>query len=136
MSILDWLFGRSDPPRRAELPGPGTFSVEIVGESYYQDALNEIAGGKTFEGVEKVVEAQLVLEDSNPKDPKAVRVDVDGRPVGYLSREVARQYRTRLADAGHPQVDAFCKAVIRGGWDRGGGDTGHFGVWLDLPVEE
>jgi hypothetical protein len=28
---------------------------------------------------------------------------------------------------------ATCKARIRGGWDRGGGDTGHFGVKLDLP---
>jgi hypothetical protein len=26
--------------------------------------------------------------------------------------------------------------MIRGGWDRGGRDTGHFGVRLDLPVED
>jgi hypothetical protein len=35
----------------------------------------------------------------------------------------------RLAE--QRQVGA-CSATITGGWDRGDGDTGHFGITLDL----
>lgn len=36
---------------------------------------------------------------------------------------------------GCPGADVKCSAMIVGGWDRGKGDTGYFGVKLDLPVE-
>lgn len=41
----------------------------------------------------ETVEAQLVLDDDNPYDPKAVRIDIRGETVGHLSRELARDYR-------------------------------------------
>lgn len=119
----------------AKLPGPGTYSVDIVGESKYQDALERICGGKTLDGVEEYVEASLILENSNKYDNNAVRIDIDGQTVGYLSRETALQYRQGLKKAGHPDLaKAVCGARIRGGWDRGRGDTGHFGVKIDLPT--
>ncbi len=34
-------------------------------------------------------------------------------------------------EAEEQQVGA-CSAIITGSWDRGDGDTGHFGVTLDL----
>ena len=77
-----------------------------------------------------------MLEDSNPYDSKAVRVDIEQQTVGHLSRNVARGYRKRLKQAGHPQLVSICDAVIRGGWDRGPDDRGHFGVWLDLPTDD
>jgi hypothetical protein len=118
----------------ARIPGPGTFSFPVVGESHYQTALASICGGYTEEGHDVVVEANLVLEDSNPHDPDAVRVDIKGETVGYLSRENARQYRNRLIEEGYPHVVAKCMANIRGGWDRGHGDKGYFGIWLDVPT--
>ena len=118
-----------------ELSGPGTYKVDIVGESNCQDALAKITGGKTPDGVNMFVTATLVVEDSNPYDPMAVRIDIAGHTVGYLSREDAWQYRQRLEKSGHPKLTALCDAVIRGGWDRGRGDTGHFGVKLDLPSD-
>jgi HIRAN domain-containing protein len=117
----------------ANLPGPGTFSTDIVGESHYQSALESICGGCTDQGHEKIVEAVLVHEDDNPYDNKAIRVDIQGNTVGYLSRENARQYRKRLENAGHKEMTATCSAMVVGGWDRGNGDKGHFGVRLDLP---
>jgi hypothetical protein len=69
----------------------------------------------------------------NPYDSKAIRVDIQGNTVGYLSRENARQYRKRLEKAGHKGMTATCFAMVVGGWDRGSGDKGHFGVRLDLP---
>lgn len=120
----------------AKLPGPGTYSVDIVGESKYQNALAEICGGKTPDGVENFVKASIVLENTNKYDSNAVRIDIEDRTVGYLSRENACQYRQKLKEAGHPGLtEAICDAVIRGGWDRGRGDTGHFGVKIDLPTD-
>ena len=43
--------------------------------------------------------AVLVLDDDNPYDNKAVRVEIDGYLVGHLSRENARQYRKKLKEA-------------------------------------
>lgn len=125
---------RVAPEAVGDLPGPGTYKVDVVGESNYQDALSDICGGKSHEGADRRTKATLILEDSNPHDSKAIRVDIQGRTVGYLSKENARQYRDRLASAGHSSLVGRCDAVIRGGWDRGRGNTGHFGVKLDLPV--
>src|SRR3546814_17207922 len=47
----------------AKLRGTGRYEFDIVGESKYQDALEEICGGRTDESAEKHVEAILYLED-------------------------------------------------------------------------
>ena len=116
-------------PRSAER---GSFTVEVVGESNYQPALESICGGRSRDGAEKYVTATLVPEDSNPYDENAVRVDIEGRTVGYLSRHAAKAYRKRLKTSGAPST-RDCPAVIRGGWDRGRRDQGSFGVRLELP---
>jgi hypothetical protein len=120
--------------RPVNLPGPGRFDVETVGESHYQDALEAICGPRTEDGEDRVVEAWLVLEDANPYDALAVRVDIDGHVVGYLSRVNARVYREQLAAQAVGVVRASCLARIRGGWDRGPDDQGFYGVFLDLPT--
>jgi len=125
----------SSPKEVGRLKGPGEYDAPIVGESHYQRVLEEICVGRSEEGVEKYVDATLVLEDSNPHDNMAVRIDIEGKTVGYLSRDDARSYRQRLKEDGHPSLTGVCSAVIRGGWDRGGGDVGHFGVFLDLPID-
>jgi hypothetical protein len=134
--LLSRLSGNHKRPRVpiGELPGHGKFAVDVVGESKYQSALSTISGGKTADGAEHFVKATLHLEDANPYDEMAVRVEIDGKTVGYLSRENARQYRAQLKRAGHENLIGRCDAVIRGGWDRGRGKTGHFGVKLDLPA--
>jgi hypothetical protein len=114
--------------------GRGVFQTGVVGESHYQQALETLCGGRSQDGANKYVSAMLVLEDSNPSDKRAVRVDINGRTVGYLSKPDARTYRKCLAKDGHGRASAMCRAIIRGGWDRGDGDRGHFGVLLDLPA--
>lgn len=110
-----------------ELKGPGTYSQPVVGESHYQAALEAICGKRTNEGENKIVQATLVLEN-NPHDPQAVRIDIQGKTVGYLSRDDARVYRKQIGK------NATCQAVIRGGWDRGKRGRGSYGVSLDLPT--
>jgi len=137
MGLLSWLFGGSKPSNPlANLPGPGTYSIDIVGESHYQRALESICGGRTEDSQRKEVVATLVHENDNPHDNKAIRIDISGKTVGYLSRDNARDYRKKLKEAGHPGITATCSAIIVGGWDRGSGDKGHFGVKLDLPTNE
>jgi hypothetical protein len=52
----------------------GGFEVRVVGESYYQDALTAIVGGKGPESVRIPTQATLVPEPDNPYDPNAVAV--------------------------------------------------------------
>ena len=117
------------------LPGPGTFEFDIVGEASYQDELSNICGGKTESSAEHYVDAELYLEDENPHDSKAVCVSVKGKTVGYLSRKDARNFRKQVKEYEDQDPIFFCKAVIVGGWKRSKSDQGNFGVRLDLPVK-
>lgn len=140
MGLFLWLFGSDTKPSKITMQvaditnGPGTYDVDVVGESHYQEALESICGGRTEDGVRLRVEASLVPEDDNPHDSKAVRVYIQDQPIGYLDRETARSFRAEMAEVGMTGVAAKCNAIIVGGWDRGGGDRGYFGVKIDLPT--
>lgn len=141
MGWLSKTFGageESQPENQqlVKLTGTGDFSLDVVGESFYQDALESVCGGRTEDGVDCTVDAILFHQDNNPHDNMAIAVTIKGAPVGHLSRENARQYRQRLKEAGFAGYPAVCKAKIIGGWDRGGNDRGHFGVKLDLPISD
>lgn len=115
--------GRIEPPPERL----GKFEGEVVGESHYQEALDHIAGGKTLDGHELIVDARLVFEDDNPHDNKAVQVWIGAEPVGHLPRGVARAFRRDAP----PNTRVFlCRARIVGGW-RDGRRSGYYGVQLD-----
>ena len=145
MGIFSWFFGKqnkqSESPTQILPPGydsvtikgNGKYQLEVVGESYYQDALEEICGPRTDEGVEKATIATIVWEDDNPKDNLAVRIDIEGKTVGYLSRPYARLVRETVAEAGYGGVTTRCNAIIRGGWDRGERGKGHTGSGSTSP---
>ena len=103
----------------------------MVGESYYQRALEAICGGRTATGEDRVVQAVLRLED-HPHDRYAVAVVIAGRKVGHLSRADAKAFRLRVAGEGRVGPEFPCAANIRGGWDRGYRDRGQYGVRLDV----
>ncbi|WP_273151165.1 hypothetical protein [Methylophaga thiooxydans] len=136
IAVCYFLFRKqpSSPSVAGNLPGPESYEFDIVGESNYQDALEEICGGKSEESSEHYTEAILYLENDNPYDKQAVRVDIDGHIVGYLSRANTRAYRKQLKQMGHENLICSCKAVIVGGWRRSKSDEGNVGVKLDLPV--
>ena len=105
--------------------------VEVVGESYYQEALEKICGGKCREGHEKEMPALIVREKDNPYDANAIKVTIDGMKVGHLNRMMAERLAPALDARGISQIEGV--ALIVGGWDRGEKDQGHFGVSLQLP---
>jgi hypothetical protein len=114
----------------------GGIEVGVVGESHYQDALTAIVGGKRPDSVSVETHAMLVPEPDNPYDPNAVAVYVADRKVGHLPRPAAQAYGPVGRRLAEQQQIGTCRAVIVGGWDRGDGDTGHFGVTLDLARPE
>lgn len=111
-----------------EVAGPGTFAVDVVGESRYQHVL-EAAGARGA-----VVEAALVLDDANAHDDQAVAVTIGGSICGYLRRDAARRYRADLAAAGVAEAVVRCKARITGGFVTKDGGRAHLGLMLDLPA--
>lgn len=103
--------------------------VAVVGESHYQRALRDVARGRVSgEGLAGniPVSAVLVPEPTNRHDRNAVRVDVDGRTVGYLAREVAVQYQPVLNWLATRGDAGWCPARLTGGGRR------RFGVYLHL----
>lgn len=132
--------GRPRPPAPAaavhQLEGDGDFETDVVGESYYQDALAEIAGPKTKAGVDLDVKARLVPEPDNPHDANAVAVYIQGRKVGHLPRDMAAEWVATLTRRGDPRRIVEVDANITGGWRRERRDgkisEGSFGVSLDI----
>lgn len=115
------------------MPGIGRFLIDVAGESFYEESFAALCGERTIEGIRTEVRAQLVLEDDNPHDKHAVRVMVEGHQVGHLSREDARAFRRLVRYGQLAEHEVFeCAGLICGGWDRGEGDVGNFGVRLDL----
>ena len=111
---------------------PGGRAVEVVGESYYQDALDAICGGKCEDGHQLLCQAELRPEPHNEYDNHAVGVYVDGRKVGHLSRADAKKRQTDLLALRAQGKRPMCGALISGGWLRGPDDEGHYGIRLDL----
>ena len=134
--IVDWsekaLRARNASVHRFEPTGRPT--VAVVGEDRFQDGLEIAAGGRTPDGaIRRSHLALLLLEPDASDDPAAVKVMIKGAGiVGYLTAADARTYRpliTLLAERGRL---IGCDATLTGGWDRGRGDRGSFGVALQL----
>jgi predicted Zn-ribbon and HTH transcriptional regulator len=122
---------RSPEPERIALVLQGDETLEVVGESYRQDDLWQLAGGRGHDRIRCEVTAVLVPEPENPHDPNAIKVVIDGRLVGYLSREDAAIYLPGLRQlmASHARPIALSGQIVGGGQREDG--IGMLGVFLD-----
>lgn len=106
---------------------------EVVGEAAHVDALEAVAGGRTWAGPRhRLVSAALELEPTNPHDPGAVRVRVGGDTVGYLPRDDAPGFSKLATELGARHRAAIARARLTGGWDRGALGRGALGIELDV----
>lgn len=109
----------------------GKFDVIVVGVTYYQKALEKICHNKREEGIEMLVPAKIVPEENNLYDSNAVRIEIEGETVGYLSRVNAFKWRGKMISEGFSDA-VTCPAKIR--WDRAFTEEGSYGVWLDVDL--
>lgn len=115
--------------KRERVTISGETSVEVVGESFYQDELLSLAGDhRRFGGVDLEALAELV-----PVDGNGIEVRIDDRPIGFLSQVDARWFADLIEKSIERHGFATARGSIRGGWDRGGDDIGLFGVTLSMP---
>lgn len=88
-------------PAVAPLSGDGSYSLNVVGESFYEQSFQTICGRRS--GTQHVLNAsaKLALDDMNKFDSKAVAVYINDLQVGHLSKEDARTFRRVIASK-HP----------------------------------
>lgn len=143
MGFLRRLFG-GGAPKMVQIdawmmkPARADATVEVVGESFHQHALLRLSGGRTPDGpAEREQLAILFPEPENQHDRNAISARIDGRPVGYLPRELAAAYQPVVRYAASKGRKIACDAELIGGWDDGRGSKGSFGVVLHLgsPME-
>jgi hypothetical protein len=116
-----------------KIRGNGRYSVEVVGESHYAKSFKELMRKHkpSSNDEEAFGDALLTLEDDNPHDRNAVSVTIEGLRVGYLSREMAVDFREAIARDGLQKYRQFAVGA-RLYW---GGDDELHSVSLDLPEE-
>ena len=69
-----------------------------------------------------------------PIEGNGVEVRIEEATVGFLQHGDRELLDAAIEDSIHEDGEATCRAMIRGGWDRGGDDVGFFGVTLYLPT--
>jgi hypothetical protein len=139
MSLLGKLFGGPKPERTVEVidVSPQVWitteeQINVVGESHYQPAIREACGWQG-PGSDTFFDcmAELVPEPTNPYDPNAIMVKIEGRQVGHLSRQDAAEYGDHISQAIRQQGTGMCRAVIAG---RGDGETQNLGIFLHIEI--
>ena len=122
-----------DDPSALPLAAARGFNVELVGELQWQAEIAAAVGGRCEEGHNCQVPAVLVLAD-DPRDPNAVGVTINSRPVGWIAAAAAAEIRPQLVALNAESRPVTCRAKIVGGWNRGRSDRGYFGVKLSIAL--
>lgn len=133
---MEFLSHSNSEKESVFIEGDNGFDLEVVGESDYQAHLKSICGGNLKQGSLKRAIAELRYENKNPRDSEAIRVDVNGKTVGYLPIEEARLYRKKIEETGYDEITVSCNAIIFGEKKEGFFGSAAIGVWLDLPIEK
>lgn len=100
------------------------YNFNIVGEAAYQNNLKTIAGPKKESSKFHQCTAKVTSEPTNKFDKNAVKVEINGLLVGYLSKSDAQGCAGR-------NINKSIPAVIDGGWDDGD-SVGQYGVKLAI----
>jgi hypothetical protein len=100
----------------------------VKGERHAIDAIREV-----FDWLEGMKAARFTLlrEPGNEYDPNAIRVITDGRPVGYIAREVAEELAPVMDSA---SVRTFDVPGVFVGYSRG--SQIEIYLWLDRPLTD
>ena len=100
------------------------YNFDIVGEQSYQKNLSKIAGKKEEKSKFIQCHANVSSEPFNKYDKNAIKVEINGLLVGYISKNEAAQLAGRV-------INKTVPAVINGGW-KDQDSTGSYGVRLAI----
>lgn len=103
---------------------PIEYFFNIVGEQSYQANLRKIAGPKQERSKYVEVMARVVSEPFNAYDKNAVKIEINGLTVGYLSRDDAKLLAGKV-------INQTVPALINGGW-LDDNSEGSYGVKLGI----
>lgn len=125
----------------------GNENLKVVGESFHQDSLWSLVGGRGDPAryVRVPIIAMLSAEPDNPYDRNAVAVSIDGLKVGHLSRQDAQLYQPGLLalQRRYKRPIALAGVIVGGGYRQDGPgllgvflnyDPGDFGVQRLMPA--
>lgn len=101
-----------------------SYGYNIVGEQSYQNNLKKIAGPKEEESKFFECYAKVSSDPFNQYDKNAVKVEINGLLVGYLSRSEAAKLAGKV-------INKTVPAVIDGGWFDADSE-GSYGVKLAI----
>jgi hypothetical protein len=105
-------------------PNKTSYTYNIVGEQSYQNNLKKIAGPKEDKSKFFECYAKVSSEPFNQYDKNAVKVEINGLLVGYLSKGEAVKLAGKV-------INKTVPAVIDGGW-KDDESTGSYGVKLAI----
>ena len=98
----------------SEAPNGIDYNYDVVGESFQRDHLTAlIRAHNAFESGEIYSSAVLELEPTNPFDPNAVKVVVEGTQVGYIPKFDSPAVTEMVKKSGKSSYEV----PVRIGWD-------------------
>jgi hypothetical protein len=98
----------------AAAPDGVDYNYDVVGESFQRDHLTAlIRAHNAFESGEIYSTAALELEPTNPFDPNAVKVVVEGTQVGYIPKFDSPAVTEMVKKSGKSSYEV----PVRIGWD-------------------
>lgn len=123
---------------RFQSSGEIPYPLQVKGESYHRKEIRSLFDHiDPQEGIDATnLTAHLIMEDTNPYDKNAVRVDIQKQAVGYLDKVDALKYRQQLKKLKLSGVIGEVGASIKGGFRLQSGDLADFGILLDLDLDD
>lgn len=113
-------------------PSLGTFEFDVVGEGNYQNSIASIVDDYDEGTSVEIFKAILIPENQNKFDSMAVRVEINNKTVGYMSKDDARSFRRRLSSKKIGIKITSCNAEFIGGFIKPDGTRANYGVRLDI----
>jgi hypothetical protein len=114
--------------------GDGRFAVDVVGEGRHRKTFQHLFARRRSEDEEGgvVVDAELVSDNGNSRDPMTIAVQIGGQRVGFLSRNTARDFCNATKRDGIARWTAYLVTarVYMGGEDE------RWSVSLDIQDSE
>lgn len=119
-------------PTYAHWESTGSFRIAAVGTSFYRSEIASIAQNPDNARALVICVAYLVPDNQNAHDAHAVKVVVEGRTVGYLSRDFAKCYRSYISDLPDHIHHISAIAAITNGV-KTSDETYEYTIEIDIP---